>query len=428
MGPPGHPSVPVPVHKAPKRLKLLYVGTLPPHPGGSAVSCSQLLAGFAEMNYAVRAIAPITPQAYRSGDPFAERHREIEVSRIPVPYFETAPYVPAPEAYRRLEGQLIGGRLEALIKGERPDVVLVGRETFVWHVPDITRAHGLPCVMMVRGSPTVGVLSGRYPAELSRQFLEQCRKVDLIVTVAAHLAEGLRRLGLSKVCTIFNAVDLSDFSPAPKDPGLLRELAIGDDRVVVGYVANLHARKRPLDLVASAARALRHDSRLVYVVVGDGTLRQATEDACRLQQIHHAFRFVGWVDYQRVPALINLADMVVLPSDAEGLARVYLETQACGRLLVASDIPPAREVITDGETGLLFRPGDTEDLASKTLRAASDPDLRARIGRQARERVRLHGVREALSGYAMALQGVIERHRQTADRGVGSDGRPSADN
>jgi glycosyltransferase involved in cell wall biosynthesis len=56
-----------------------------------------------------------------------------------------------------------------------------------------------------------------------------------------------------------------------------------------------------------------------------------------------------------MPDYINLADIVVMPSAAETQALVYLETQACARLLLASDIPGAREVIVDGETGLLFR-------------------------------------------------------------------------
>jgi glycosyltransferase involved in cell wall biosynthesis len=58
-----------------------------------------------------------------------------------------------------------------------------------------------------------------------------------------------------------------------------------------------------------------------------------------------------------VPDYINLADVVVMPSEREGQSLVYLEAQACGKLIVASDIPAAREVITDGETGLLFERG-----------------------------------------------------------------------
>lgn len=135
------------------------------------------------------------------------------------------------------------------------------------------------------------------------------------------------------------------------------------------------------------------------------------EDACRQHGIAEKFRFAGWVDYERVPKYVNLADIVVMPSEAESQARVYLEAQACARVLVASDIPGAREVIEDGETGLLFRTGDIDDLTAKTLLAAGNPELRAKIGRQARERVRVHSLDRALAAHVAALQDIVRQHQ-----------------
>jgi glycosyltransferase involved in cell wall biosynthesis len=103
--------------------------------------------------------------------------------------------------------------------------------------------------------------------------------------------------------------------------------------------------------------------------------------------------------------------MVVSPSEAEGLSRVYLETQACARLLIASDIPPAREVIDDGETGLLFRKGDIGDLTAKTLLAAGDPKLRADISRKGWERVQAHSLDDAVAAYVSTLKEVIRQHQ-----------------
>ena len=98
---------------------------------------------------------------------------------------------------------------------------------------------------------------------------------------------------------------------------------------------------------------------------------------------------------------------MVLPSFGEGLARVYLETQACGRVLVASDTGPAREVVDDGATGLLFPVGDVDALAERCLRAAQDSGLRARIGSAARERVRRHEIGAAVTRYEAALATVV---------------------
>jgi glycosyltransferase involved in cell wall biosynthesis len=187
------------------------------------------------------------------------------------------------------------------------------------------------------------------------------------------------------------------------------------------HVSNLRDIKRPLDLVASAAEALRQDPRLLYVIVGDGTLRRAMEDECRRRQVAGRFRFTGWVDRARVPAYLNLADLVVMPSEAESRSLVCLEAQACGRLLLASDIPGARELLADGATGLLFRKGDVDDLTAKTLHAAADPGLRAAIGCQAREAVRACALPDAIMAYAAALEEAIRRH---GSRAMGADRAP----
>jgi len=401
-----------PMPKLRKSLNILYVGTLPPHPGGSAISCSQLIIGFAKLGHTVRALAPITAEALRSGDVFAASHPEIGVMRFQVPYFETTPYISPSDEYRRLEREQIRKGLLYLIANKRPDIIFIGRETFAWHVPDLARTQSLPCILRIAGNPTLGVLNGAYPEPLAQQLLEQYRKASFIVTPAEHLAEGLRQFGIQNIKTILNAVDLQQFSPTPKDSALLRELALRDDDIIVVHAANLKTVKRPLDVIHSAEKVLQQNPKLVYVIVGDGTLRGTMEDTCRQKNIAENFRFVGWIDYPNVPDYINLADIVVMPSEAEGLARVYLETQACGRFLLASDIPPAREVIVNGETGLLFRKGDINDLTAKTLLAAGNPKLRAEIGRKARERVQVHSIDRATADYVATFEDIIQQHRE----------------
>jgi glycosyltransferase involved in cell wall biosynthesis len=391
-----------------KRLSILYVGTLPPHPGGSAISCAQLLIGFARSGHTVRALAPITADALRPGDRFAARHPEIGVTRFLLPYFESSVENPAPDEYRKLEREQIEEKLEILIGDRRPDVIILGRESFAWHVPDIARARSIPCILRTAGSATtMGILNRTYPEALVQRLLQQYRKADLIVTPAKHMAESLRPLGFKNIRSIPNAVDVRQFHPKPKDRALLRQLAIREDEIVVAHAANLRPLKRPLDFVRSAEQALQKNSRLIYMVVGDGQLRAVLEETCTAKNIDGKFRFVGWVEYDRMPDYINLADIMVMPSEAEGLARVYLETQACGRLLLASDIAAAREVIEDGETGLLFRKGDSGDLAAKTLRAAGDPELRAEIGRKARQQAVHRSVDRVVAEYLAALESLV---------------------
>ena len=386
---------------------MLYVGLLPPHPGGSAISAGQIVTGLARRGHVVRAVAPITEDAGRDGDAFAARHRALEITRFTVPYFYVSPQTPAPEDYWRREESEVERLLPILLGARRPDLIFVGRETYAACVAAIAARWRLPFVLRLPGGTTSGILRGQYPPALATRLLEAYGMAAAAVSPGRHLADLVRERGVDRVTVIPTAVDIEQFAPRPKDHALLQALEIPPDAVVVAHVSNLKAIKRPLDLIESAPAAIRRDGRLVYLIVGDGPLRGRMESACRDAGIEQRFRFVGWVDHAEIPAYLSLADMVVMPSEWEALARAYVETQACGRALVASDIRAAREVILDGETGVLFRPGDVTDLTDKILGLAGAPERRAAIGRQARARIRPHALDGAVEAYERLLAELV---------------------
>jgi glycosyltransferase involved in cell wall biosynthesis len=179
-----------------------------------------------------------------------------------------------------------------------------------------------------------------------------------------------------------------------------------------------------LDLVGSAEIALAAEPHLLYVVAGDGAFRSAMEEECRRRKLMPRFRFLGWVEYSRIPALMQMADMIVSMSESEGLSRVYLEAQASARLLIASDIAPARELIEDGVTGLLFRKGDVADLAKTTVRAARNRELRMGIGRAAARRVEANSLDRAIHRYLNTIAAIVRDSGRQIDgaRGPGQSG------
>jgi glycosyltransferase involved in cell wall biosynthesis len=89
------------------------------------------------------------------------------------------------------------------------------------------------------------------------------------------------------------------------------------------------------------------------------------------------------------------------------MSLVVLEAQACGKLVLASDIPASRELIRDGETGLLFPVGDAAGLAATMLRAADDPRLRASIGDAARREAQGRTLKKMINHYAAALKEIV---------------------
>jgi glycosyltransferase involved in cell wall biosynthesis len=389
------------------RMHIVYVGDCGPKPSGAPISSDQLIRRLAARGCRVHAI---TPDLY-GGDPdmpaFDAARPEIDAIHYPVPAYFTDPFDPPPAEWEAMTRRGIASAIGRLTIHSRPDVLLV-RELWWPYVVDLCTEHGIPGVVLVRGNPTSAILAGVFRADLEDRFLRALRKAEWIVTVAAHFLPGLSRLGFDRVSCIENGVDIRAFSPGPRNPALARRLAIADSDFVLLHAGQIKPIKRPLDIVHAAVRALRRNANLLYIFIGEGILRDEIEDLTHRYGIANRFRFVPFVDHAAMPDYMNLADAVVMPSEREGCSRVYLEAQACGKALIASDIAGAREVVVHGETGLLARKGDVEDLAEKMLMAADDAALRSHIGACARQSIeRRHDINVAVEKYRQLLKSIV---------------------
>lgn len=94
---------------------------------------------------------------------------------------------------------------------------------------------------------------------------------------------------------------------------------------------------------------------------------------------------VEWWGYHTdMPRVISMSHIVVLPSYREGLPKVLLEAAACGKPLVATDVPGCREIVRPGENGFLVPPRDHVALAQAILSLVNSADLRHRMGKRSR--------------------------------------------
>lgn len=412
----------------PERLRILALAPLPylrdgvpTFHGGGTIFYAELLPRLARLGHETTVIADAP--ALRED----ERRTGLtwDVPNLTVAWFayeHLSSQRPSTDADRDRMRECIRPLVAHEIRRARPDVVLIGREIITPDVLDVSRQHGLPTLVISHGPAAAALANGAYPNERRRQLLDGLRQVDAIVAVAEHIAGTLRALGMTRVTTIRNVVDATRFRPAAKDTRLLRALDIAPDRVVVGHVSVLRPWKRPFDIVDSAAVVLRSEPRCLYLVVGTGPCRREMEERARRLGLAAQFRFAEEVPHQEMPRYLNLADIVLLPSEREGFPLVYREVQACGRALLASDIPPAREAIVPGRTGMLFRIGDIDELAAQTLVLARDPLLRRRLGAEARAVVGEESVEQWADAYVQALRRAIARRVALA----GADGERRA--
>jgi glycosyltransferase involved in cell wall biosynthesis len=394
-----------------RRVRILYVGSLPPARHGVAVMCGQLLEGLAAVGHRIRAITPVPEKLPRQSDQFSAAIPGVEVIGLPVA--EVAfDHGWAPDSYRALIGDGLQRIVDAQVAVERPDIIVMGSTSMAEHLPRIAALHALPSVVILHNGNVDATLKGGLPGGLhqSQRLLAGFRHADRLVAVAPHVAESARSLGLERVLVIENPVNVHRFAPRPKDRDLMEKLGIEPDALVVAHVSHLWPLKRPLDVVLAAERALSVEPRLLGLILGDGPLREQMEVAAAERGIRGRFRFVGWIDHATIPRYLSLADVVVMPSEFEGRSLVYLETQACGRVLLASDIPSAREVVVDGKTGLLFRTGDVAHLAARLLEILGDARRRETIVRQARRIAERYALEGVVAAYEALFRDIIWRH------------------
>jgi glycosyltransferase involved in cell wall biosynthesis len=137
--------------------------------------------------------------------------------------------------------------------------------------------------------------------------------------------------------------------------------------------------------VARALRAAKVDA--TFVLVGDTD--PANPSAVPRHQLE-AWNEVGdiewWGRRSDMPEVLGMATIVCLLSTyGEGVPKVLIEAASCGKPLVAYDVPGCREIVHDGENGVLLPAGDVAGVAAALQRLIGDPELRAAMGRLSRE-------------------------------------------
>ena len=169
-----------------------------------------------------------------------------------------------------------------------------------------------------------------------------------------------------------------------------RELGLEPGHLVVGMVGRLVREKGFGEFFAMAGRIAREFSQARFLVVGiseDDDQWDAVDPGELIRRHGIADRCLVLEQRSDMPELYLSMDLAVLPSYREGIPRALLEAAAMGVPIAASDIRGCREVIVDGETGLLFALKDVDAFAGAVRSLLRDPEKRRRMGEAGRRRI-----------------------------------------
>ncbi len=207
------------------------------------------------------------------------------------------------------------------------------------------------------------------------------RGPDSLVAVGARQCEAIREtygIPEERITTVLNGVVEHR---ADIDRGLLAPY-LDSGKVLIGSISTMIEQKGIPDLLEVAAALRQRTDRALFLVAGDGRLRQemiARRDAMGLQDTVH---FFGWVQDAAVTFLPAL-DIFLQTSLWEAMSMVVLEAMAARKAIVATDVGDNRFMIDDGRTGALTQPRDVAGMTAALLKLCADPALRERFGTEA---------------------------------------------
>lgn len=408
----------------PKPHSVAYVAasSLPHHISGYTLRTHDLIRAIGARGWAVEAFT-------RAGYPW-DRRDAVRVKG------DTLSYPVDEVTYTRLEGpgsnrtafdlyvEAAAASLTRALRARRPAVVHAA-SNYVNALPALIAARraGLPFVYEVRGLWELTAAQRTVTGEAGERFeqtrdleIRVAREADYVLAINGGLKQELVRRGVpaDRIAIAPNSVDVERFQPLQRDDELKEMLGLGD-RFVAGFIGSVVDYEGLDDAVDAVALLERDGVRAALLVVGGGAAEEAVAARARERGLEALVVMTGRIGPDVVPRYYSIIDVAIFPRKASAVTETVsplkpLEAMAMGKPVVASNVAALAEMIADGETGLLFRKGDTAALAATIARISRDPALAARLGANGRRFV------ETQRTWASTAERVIEIYETLAPK------------
>ena len=336
-------------------MKVLHwLNTFLPDIGGIQTFCADLIPELTHRGHEVLLLTAHT------GVPLPDHsmHGGIEIRRV--------------DSLRALAKQDPGRILRAkfeiahIVDSFDPDLIHLhpcGPELVYFH--QIRRKRPIPTVLTLHNNySSIDVDFGR-TGSFGRVF-GPAERIATVSDDARRWLLSLRPELATKTSTIHNGLPLTNREPVPLpwDPPRLL------------YVGRIEEQKRLDVLIHAFANVASNHADVCLQIAGDGTRLGVVTELARSLGLAERIEFLGAVELESVPSLLDKATMLVMSSDFEGLPIVLLEAARQGRPAVATAVGGVSEVVADGETGLLVEP-DTPDALAGAIRTLLEAPRRA---------------------------------------------------
>jgi glycosyltransferase involved in cell wall biosynthesis len=293
---------------------------------------------------------------------------------------------------------------------------------------DIVHAHGYGACMWGR---LAGMLLGR-PVIVH----ERCnyhtvpwfqRPIEWVLgpgtRYAFAVSESTRKFTVEKryipesvVKVLYSGIPLNGVRKA--DPAWIasfrQEQGVGPNDRVLGVVGRIESHKGHLDAFLALERVLKEMPNVHLWIVGDGRYEEVLRRWVADNKMENRIRFLGY--RADVLNVIQCFDIQLFPSHQEGTPNTLYEAMAIGNAPVASTADGQGEILEDGETALLFAPGDSEKMADQILRVLKDDFLRRTLQRNVQVRIKDFDMTRTIATLEATYERIMAERQETVRR------------
>lgn len=343
--------------------KILYwVPHYLPDVGGIQTLAAQTFPYFQERNYEFGVVA--CHGKYELPD--KTEHNGIPVYRFP---FRTILAEGKPSQLIKARRQIT--RLKQTFQPDLVHIHFAGPEIFFHH----TTATAYPTPTLFTLHMRISNLKGNADTLLGQAL----RTADWVTAVSASVLFETQEIVpeiKDKSSVVYTGLEKPKLAPEPLEFDPPQILCLGRLVEDKGFDVAIH----------SFASLVNKFPQACLIIAGEGPLRTVLEQQARDLNVAQAVEFKGYVQPDQVPALMNKAAIVLMPSRREGLPLVALEAAQMARPVVASRVNGIPEAVTHQETGLLFEKDDSSTLTEAIASLLNQPDKARTMGQTARDR------------------------------------------
>jgi PEP-CTERM/exosortase A-associated glycosyltransferase len=319
----------------------------------------------------------------------------VTYHRTPVPRGAFSRCVVATSLGRRLTFMReLQARVHGLVRDGGIDVVHAHSPVLCgWPALRAAAFVGTPMVYEVRGFWEDGFISKWAGGERSWQYrlsrsmeTKVLHGADAALAISRGMLEEVADRGIdrNKLFRVPNGVDPTLFTARPRDEALVDRLGLRGT-AVAGFIGSLYAFEGLECLVEAMSHVRRSVPEARLVVVGGGEQEHVLPTLVEKLGLRAYVTLVGRVPHREVGRYYSLMDVLVYPRVDNRTTRLTtplkpLEAMAMGKAVVGSDVGGIREILDDGRAGLLFKAGDSRDLARRLEEVFRNPSTRLALG------------------------------------------------